>query len=63
MRALKNLGRDINYARRRRRIPIALMAERADLSRATISKIENGEPTTSIGAYTAALFVLGMVNR
>jgi DNA-binding XRE family transcriptional regulator len=61
--ALRRIGQDINDARRRRRITVALIAERADLSRATIGKIEKGDPTTSIGAYASVLFVLGMVNR
>lgn len=59
--ALRKLGQDINNARRRRRITIKLMAERAGISRATIGKIENGDPTTSIGSYASVLFVLGMI--
>jgi transcriptional regulator with XRE-family HTH domain len=39
------------------------MAERAGVSRATIGKIEKGDPTTSIGGYSAVLFVLGMTER
>ena len=58
--ALRKLGQDINYARRRRRITTQLMAERAGLSRSTIGKIEKGDPTTSMGSYGAVLFVLGM---
>ena len=61
--ALRKLGHDINDARRRRRITIELMAERADLSRATIGKIEKGDPTTSMGGYASVLFVLGMERR
>lgn len=63
IKALRKLGQDINYARRRRRITIELMAERADLSRATIGKIEKGDPSTSMGGYAAVLFVLGMEKR
>ena len=63
VRALRKLGMDINHARRRRRIPIKLMAERANVSRATIGKIERGDSTTSIGGYAAVLFSLGMINR
>jgi len=62
-RVLRKLGQDINDARRRRRIPIELMAARANLSRSTIGKIEKGNPTTSIGAYATVLFVLGMEKR
>jgi len=60
LRALRKLGQDINDARRRRRVTIELMAERAGLSRATIGKIEKGDPTASMGGYAAVLFVLGM---
>ena len=63
IKALHKLGQDINDARRRRRIPIKLMAERANLSRATIGKIEKGDQTTSIGGYASVLFVLGMAHR
>lgn len=60
IKALRKMGQDINNARRRRRITIELMAERSDLSRATIGKIEKGDPTTSMGGYASVLFVLGM---
>jgi transcriptional regulator with XRE-family HTH domain len=63
IRALRKVGQDINDARRRRRITIQLMAERANLSRATIGKIEKGDSTTSIGGYASVLFVLGMTDR
>jgi transcriptional regulator with XRE-family HTH domain len=60
IKALHKMGQDINHARRRRRITIELMAERAGLSRATIGKIEKGDPGTSMGGYASVLFVLGM---
>ena len=63
IKALRKVGRDINAARRRRRISIKLMAERAGLSRGTIGKIEKGDRTVSIGGYSAVLFVLGMTDR
>lgn len=63
IRALRKVGQDINDARRRRRITIELMAKRAGLSRATIGKIEKGDPTTSLGGYASVLFVLGMEGR
>lgn len=63
IKALNKLGKDINDARRRRRITIELMAERADIARATVGKIEKGDPTTSMGGYASVLFVLGMSNR
>ncbi len=62
-KALLKLGRDISDARKRRRITMELMAERAGLSRTTLDKIEKGEPTVLIGAYVSVLFVLGMTDR
>ena len=39
MRALRKLGSDIRAARLRRRIPTALIAERASISRTTLNKV------------------------
>ncbi len=62
-RALRKLGHDIRDARRRRRIPVAIMAERASVSRTTLNKVEKGEPGVSMGIYATVLFVLGMIDR
>ncbi len=63
VKALNTMGSEIRDARRRRRITIKLMAERAGVSRATIGKIEKGDSTTSIGGYASVLFVLGLTDR
>lgn len=60
-RALRKLGQDLSDARRRRRIPVALMAERAAINRMTLYKIERGEPGVSMGSYATVLFVLGLI--
>ena len=57
---LSTLGADLRDARRRRRIPTALMAERAMLSRTTLHRIERGDPGVSLGNYARVLFVLGL---
>ena len=62
-RALRKLGHDIRDARRRRRIPVAIMAERASISRMTLNKVEKGEPGVAMGTYATVLFVLGMADR
>jgi len=62
-RALKKLGQDLCNARKRRRIPMQLAAERASISRATLSKIERGDEGVSLGAYARVLFTLGMIGR
>jgi DNA-binding XRE family transcriptional regulator len=63
LKTLSKLGQDISDARRRRRITMKLMAERAEISRTTVGKIEKGDPTTSISGYASVLFVLGMIER
>ena len=62
-RALKKFGQDLRDARKRRRIPMQLAAERASISRATLSKIEKGDDGVSLGAYAKILFVLGIIGR
>jgi transcriptional regulator with XRE-family HTH domain len=62
-RAIRKLAQDLRNARRRRRIPVAIMAQRASISRTTLNKIENGDPGVSLGSYVTVLFVLGMVDR
>jgi transcriptional regulator with XRE-family HTH domain len=61
-RALRKLGHDIRDARRRRRIPVAILADRASISRTTLNKVEKGSPGVSLGTYATVLFVLGMVD-
>jgi len=63
IRALRKLGGDIRDARRRRRIPVAILAERASISRTTLNRIEKGDPAASLGNYAAVLFALGMIDR
>lgn len=62
-RALRQLGQNIKDARRLRRIPMPLMAERAGLSRTTLTQIEKGAPTVAMGNYAAVLFILGMAGN
>ena len=62
-RALRKLGHDIRDARRRRRIPVAILAERASISRMTLNKIEKGDAGVYMGNYATVLFALGMIER
>src|SRR5579862_3752847 len=63
IRALRKLGQDIRDARRRRRIPAAILAERSSISRMTLNKIEKGDAGVYMGNYATVLFALGMVER
>jgi len=62
-RALRKLGHDIKDARRRRRIPIAIAAQRASISKPTLIRVERGDPRVSIRSYATVLFVMGMADR
>jgi transcriptional regulator with XRE-family HTH domain len=60
-RALRKLGADIHDARRRRRLTMAVIAERAFTSRATLQRVEAGDPGVGIGIYAAVLQALGLL--
>ncbi len=62
-RALAKLGADIRDARRRRRLPMETVADRALITRVTLMKVERGDPGVSLGIYATVLFVLGLVDR
>ena len=63
LRALQKLGHDIRDARRRRRIPVAILAERASIGRVTLYKAEKGDPAVAMSTYATLLFILGMLDR
>ena len=55
---LETMGTQIKRARLRRRISADLVAKRSGVSRATVSAIEKGSPSVSIGMYAAVLSAL-----
>lgn len=60
VRIMSELGENIKLARLRRRLSAEQIAERANISRPTLSAIEKGSPTVSIGSYLLVLQVLGL---
>jgi transcriptional regulator with XRE-family HTH domain len=60
-RALQKLGADIHDARRRRQLPMAIIAERAFTSRSTLQRVEAGDANVSIGIYASVLQALGLL--
>ena len=56
---LKNMGEQIKLARLRRDLSATLVAERAGISRASLWKVEAGNPAVAIGIYAAVLHALG----
>jgi transcriptional regulator with XRE-family HTH domain len=59
---LRKLGENIHEARMRRRLPMSVVAERASTSRPTLSRLEKGDPSVSIGIYAAVLQALGLLD-
>jgi len=56
---LETLGGNIRLARLRRNISSSLQAERAGISRPTLTMIEKGSPSVSLGSYVKVLSSLG----
>lgn len=59
-KSLEILGQNLKLARIRRRISAALMCERACVSHATLTAIEQGKPSVSMAGYMSVLFCLNM---
>ena len=59
-RILSNLGENIKLARLRRRLSAEIVAERAGISRATLTKVEKGSSSVAMGIYASVLFALGL---
>ena len=59
-RELALVGENLRLARLRRRLSASLVAERAGISRATLHKIERGNPSVAMGNYFGVLNALGM---
>lgn len=59
---LKALGQRLKDARLRRRFSMETVCARADISRPTLYKVENGDPSVAIGSYLQVLRVLGLVD-
>lgn len=62
-RALRELGDDIRKARLRRRLPMDVVAERASISRTTLTKIERGDGGVALGNYAMVLNALGLLEH
>jgi transcriptional regulator with XRE-family HTH domain len=54
------VGRNIALARKRRRLRLADVAEKAGLTIPTLRAVESGNLGTSIGAYISVLWALGL---
>lgn len=59
---LSTLGENIKLARLRRKFSIRSMAERSGIAMSTLSNIESGSPSVSLGNYMQVLSVLRLEN-
>ena len=60
---LKTTGEQIKMARLRRKLSATLVAERAGISRSTLWKVENGNPSVAVGIYAAVLHALNNMDK
>ncbi len=63
LRILETMGEQIKLARLRRKLSASLVAERAGISRVTLTSIEAGSPSVSIGSYAAVLHALDHMDK
>ena len=61
--ALKNLGLQIKFARKRRLLTISDLAEKIKVSSPTIIALEKGQPTVGLGVLVSVLWTLGLENE
>lgn len=59
-RILSVLGENIKLARLRRKLTSALVAERAGITRQTLTKVEKGDPGVAMGIYASVLHALNL---
>jgi len=60
-RLLGQLGMNLRQARLRRHYSAETVAERAGISRKTLSRVEQGDPAVALGIYARVLQALGLV--
>jgi transcriptional regulator with XRE-family HTH domain len=62
-KAIEVLASDIATARKRRRIPQRLLAQRMMVSLDTVQRLERGDAGVSLGVVATALWALGLIDR
>ncbi len=60
-RALRSLGESLRRIRQSRRLTLTAAAARAGTSASTLLRIERGDPSVAVGAYTAVLDIFDVL--
>lgn len=60
VQVLEQMGENIRLARKRRKLTMIQVAERATINRSTLHEIEKGNPRVALGAYFNVLRVLNL---
>lgn len=60
MQNLELMGEQIMLARKRRHLSMQDIADRATVTRLTVSKVEHGDPTVAMGIYARVLYALNL---
>jgi len=60
---LETMGEQIKLARLRRNLSAELVAARAGISRASLWKVEKGDPSVAMGIYAAVLHALNNMDK
>jgi transcriptional regulator with XRE-family HTH domain len=61
LKEIQALGQRLRDARLRRRFSMETVCARADISRPTLSRIEQGDPSVAFGNYVQVLRVLSLL--
>ena len=59
-RLLDGLGQNVRNARLRRSYSAEIVAQRAGITRATLLRVERGDPAVALGIYARVLQALGL---
>lgn len=62
-RAIRQIGADLKRARLRRKLPMEVVADRARISRQTLTKVERGDTAVSIGIYATVMQAVGVIDK
>lgn len=60
MQNLELMGEQIMLARKRRHLSMQDIADRATVTRLTVSKVEHGDPSVAFGIYARVLYALNL---